>query len=230
MVEAGIEGTGERLAAGDEGPASSAPIRVTPLAVLLGVIFDICFDDLLDIANLDEDVLGLQVGVDDAAFAVEIVEAQQDLLCDLLDEGHRNTAVVPALDQAQQVLAQNFEDHADVDAIGSFVVEGVEQTDDVSAARVVLVRVDDLLQELDLVEGGLGVVGGRAHDLEGDVLAGGVVAGQPDGGEVAPAQLAHDCVLAVLVLLANLDGVVAALAVVLAVLLVGGVVGLVDRL
>jgi hypothetical protein len=34
-------------------------------------------------------------------------------------------------------------------------------------------------------------VGGRAHDLEGDVLAGSIVAGQPDGGEVAPAQLAQ---------------------------------------
>jgi hypothetical protein len=58
-------------------------------------------------------------------------------------------------------------------------------------------------------------VGGRAHDLEGDVLAGSVVAGQPDGGEVAPAQLAHNGVLAVLVLLADLDGMVAALAVLL---------------
>lgn len=230
MVEARIERTGQRLGACDEGPPSPPAVPAAVVAVLfLGLVFDIGLDNLLDVANFDEDVFGLEVGVDDAALAVEVVEAQQDLFCDLLDQRHGDAAVVPALDEAQQVLAEDFKDHAHVDAVRALVVERVEQADDVLAAGVVLVRVDDFFEQLDLVEGGFGVVGGGADDLEGDVLAVGVVARQPDGGEVAPAQLAHDGVLAVLVLLADLDGVVAALAVVLGVFLVGGVVGLVDR-
>jgi len=230
LVEARVQRAGERLAACDEGPPSPPAVPVAVIAaLLLRVVLDVCLDDLLDVANLDEDVLGLQVGVDNAAFAVEVVEAKEDLLCDLLDQGHGDAAVVPPLDQAQQVLAQHLKDHADVDAVGPLVVEGVEQADDVLAAGMVLVCVDDLLEQLDLVEGRLGVVGGGAHDLEGNVLAVGVVARQPDGGEVAPAELAHDGVLAVLVLLADLDRVVAALAVVLRVLLVGRVLRFVDR-
>ena len=229
MVEAGVQRTGQRLAPCNQCPPSPPAIPVAAFAVLLlGLILHICLDDLFDVANFYQDVLGLQVGVDDAALAVEVVEAEQHLLCDLLDERHGDAPVVPSLDQAQQVLAEDLEDHADVDAVGALVVERVEQADDVGAAGVGLLRIDDLLQQLDLVQGGLGVVGGGAHDLEGDVLAIGVVAGQPDGREVAPAQLAHNGVAAVLVLLADLDGVVAALAVVFAILLVGRVVGLVD--
>ena len=229
MVEARVERTRERLTSRDEGPPSPPAVPHAVFTVLLlWFILYVCLYDLFDVANLDENILGLQIGVDDAALAVEVVEAEQHLLCDLLDERHGDAPVVPSLDQAQQVLAEDLEDHADVDAVGALVVERVEQADDVLAAGVGLLGVDDLLQQLDLVEGGLGVVGGGAHDLEGDVLAIGVVAGQPDGREVAPAQLAHNGVAAVLVLLADLDGVVAALAVVFAILLVGRVVGLVD--
>ena len=223
LVEARIQRAGQRLTPRDQRPPSPPAAPVVVVLVLLGVVFDICLDDLLDVANLDEDVLGLQVGVDDAALAVEIVEAKQHLLSDLLDERHGDAAMVPSLDQAQQVFAEDFEHHAHMHAVGAFVVEGVEEADDVGATGVLLVGVDDLFQQLDLVEGGFGVVGGGAHDLEGDVLARGVVPRQPDGGEMAPAELAHNGVLALLVLFADLDGVVAALAVVLRVLFVGRV-------
>lgn len=230
LVEACIERAGERLATRDQGPSSPPAIPVAVVTVLLLWIFlDVGLDNLLDVANFDKDVFGLQVGVDDAALAVEVVEAEQDLLCDLLDEGHGDAAVVPPLDQTEQVLSEHLKHHADVDAIGALVVEGVEEADDMGAAGVVLVGVDDLLEQLDLVEGGLGVVGGGSHDLEGDVLTRGVVSGQPDGGEMTPAKLAHDGVLAVLVLLADLDWVVAAFAVVFRVLFVGRVLSLVDR-
>lgn len=39
----------------------------------------------------------------------------------------------------------------------------------------------NLIEELDLVDGGLGVVGGGTDNLEGDMFAARVVAGQPDG-------------------------------------------------
>ena len=134
--------------------------------------------------------------------------------------------MVPALDQAQKVLTQDLKDHADVHAVGTFVVERVEQADDMFPAGVVHVGLNDLVEQFDLVQSSFGVVGGRAHDLESDVLACVVVAREPDSREMAPAQLAHDRVFAIVVFFTNLDGVVAALAVVFRVLLVGRVFGL----
>ena len=229
MVEAGIEGTGKGLAAGDKCPPSPPAVPVVIVTVfVLGVVFDVCLHNLLHVANFNEHVLGLQIRVDDAALAMEVIEAEQNLLGDLLYERHGYAAVVPPLDQTQQVLTQNFKHHADVDAIGAFVIERVEQTDNVLAAGMVLVGIDNFFQQLDLVESRLGVVSSGADDLKGNVLARIIVARQPDGGEMTPAQLAHNGVLAVLVLLADLDRVVAAFAVVLRILLIGCILGLVD--
>lgn len=121
-AETGIQRAGKRLTASDECSPPSAAIPVVFL-LLLGLFFDIGFDDLLDIPDLNQHVLWLQVGVDDAAFPMQIVQAEQHLLRDLFDQGHRNAAVIPALDQAQQVLSQYLEDHADVNAVRSFVFE-----------------------------------------------------------------------------------------------------------
>jgi hypothetical protein len=57
------------------------------------------------------------------------------------------------------------------------------------------------------------------------VLASVVIPGKPDGGEVTPAQLADYGVFAILELLANLNRVVATLAIVFGIFLVGGVIG-----
>jgi hypothetical protein len=109
--------------------------------------------------------------------------------------------------------------------MGTLVFEGVEQADDVFSAGMVGFGLDNSVEKLNLVDGGLGVVGSGADDLEGNVLAIGVVARQPDGRKVTPTKLAHDCILSILELLANLDGVVAAFAVVLGILLVSSVFG-----
>ena len=93
------------------------------------------------------------------------------------------------------------------------------------AARVFGLSLDDAVEELDLVYGRLGIVGGGADNLEGDMLAVLVVAGQPDGGKVTPAELADNSILAVLELFADLDRVVAALAVVFRIFFVGRVFG-----
>lgn len=93
------------------------------------------------------------------------------------------------------------------------------------AAGMVGVGLDDLVEKLNLIDGRLRVVGGGAHHLERDVFAVCVVPRQPDGREVTPAQLAHNRVLAVLELFANLDGVITALAVVFGIFLVGRVLG-----
>lgn len=91
--------------------------------------------------------------------------------------------------------------------------------------RMVGVRLDDLVEKLYFVDGGFGIVSGGSDDLEGDVLAVGVVSGEPDGGEVTPAQFANDGIFSILVVLANGDRMVATLAVILGILLVGSVVG-----
>jgi hypothetical protein len=99
VVEARVEWTWERLTSCDQCPPSPPAIPLAVLAVfLLRVFLDIGFHDLLHVANLDQDILGLQIGVDDATLAVQVVEAKQNLLCDLLDEGHGDAAVIPSLD------------------------------------------------------------------------------------------------------------------------------------
>lgn len=223
MVKGRVQGRGQRLAAGDEGPPATTAVSV--IFLFAGLVLDHLFDNLLDVANLNEDVFGLEVGVDDAALAVQVVEAKQDLFGDLLHQRHGDTAVVPSLNQAEQVLAQYLKDHADVGAVGALVLKRVEEAHDMLAAGMLGLGLDDAVEELDLVDGRLGVVGGGTDDLEGDMLAVLVVAGQPDGGEVAPAELAHNSVLVVLEVFANLDRVVPALAVVFGILLVGGVLG-----
>lgn len=158
MIEAGVERRWQRLAAGNQ---SAPPPSVTRAVVLFLVCLglDHLLDNLLNVANLDEDVFGFEVGMDDAAFAMEVVKAQEDLLGDLFDERHGNSTVVPLLDQAEQVLAEDFENHADMGAVGTFVLKRIEKTDDMFPARMVGFGLDDLIEELDLVDGGLGVMG-----------------------------------------------------------------------
>jgi len=164
--------------------------------------------------------------MDNTAFPVEVVEAQQDLFGDLFDERDGNAPVVPLLDEAQKVLSEHLEDHTHVVAVGTFVGKGVEQTDDVFASGMVFVGLDDAFEKLDLIQRRLGIMGGGSDDFQGDVLAGLVIARQPDSGEMAPSQFANDGVLSVVVLLANVDGVVTAFAVVFGIFFVAIVVHL----
>lgn len=84
--------------------------------------------------------------------------------------------MIPFLDQAQQILTQHLEDHTDVGAIGAFVFERVEEADDMFAAGVVWLGVDNLLQQLDLVDSGLCVVCCGADDLERHMFSRGIIA------------------------------------------------------
>lgn len=166
------------MTASNEGPppASTVPIILLLLLADRFALND-ALDNLLNVANFDEDVFGLEIGVDYAAFPVEVIEAQQDLLGDLLDKGHRNASVVPPLDETKEVLSQNLKNHANMGAVGALVFERVEQTHDVFATRVFGFGLDDAVEKLNLVDGRLGIVGGGSHNLEGDVLGVGVVAG-----------------------------------------------------
>lgn len=57
------------------------------------------------------------------------------------------------------------------------------------------------------------------------MLTGCIIPRQPDRGEVAPAQLAHNSVFSIIKLFTDGDGMVATLAVVFGIFLVGGVLG-----
>lgn len=62
-------------------------------------------NDRFDISDLDQDILGFEIGMNNAAFAMEVVKAKQDLLCYLFDEVHGYASVVPSLDEAKQVFS-----------------------------------------------------------------------------------------------------------------------------
>jgi hypothetical protein len=133
--------------------------------------------------------------------------------------------MIPPLDQAQEILAQDLKHHANVCAIGAFVLEGIQKADDMFSARVIWFGGYDLVEQLDFVYSGFGVVCCGPHDLQGDVLPRNIISGKPDCREVTPAQLAHHGIFPILELLTNGDGMIAALAVVLGVLFIGSRLG-----
>lgn len=98
MVEAGIEGRWQRLAPSDQGPPS--PTAIPSVLLVAGLVLHNPLHGLLDVTDFDQDVFGLEIGMDDTTFAVQVVEAEENLLCNLFDEGHRNTPMIPPLDQA----------------------------------------------------------------------------------------------------------------------------------
>lgn len=63
-----------------------------------------------------------------------------------------------SLDQTQQILSENFEDHADVRSIGTSMGEVVEEGNDMPSTGMIRIRFDYPLQELNLVESRFGVV------------------------------------------------------------------------
>ena len=83
------------------------------------------------------------------------------------------------------------------------------------------VGLDNLLQQFNLIDSGLGIMGGGPDDFEGDMPSSDGISRQPDSGEVTPAQFPDDDVFAILECFADTDRMVAAFAVVLRVLLFG---------
>lgn len=93
-------------------------------------------NDRLDIVDADEDVFGFEIGVDDSTLGVQVVQTEQDLFGDLLDDMLWDTSMLIALDQTEQVLAQDFKDHTDVVPIRPRVFKVVDEADNVMATCV----------------------------------------------------------------------------------------------
>ena len=100
---------------------------------------------------------------------MQVVETEQDLLGDLLNDVRRNSSMLIPLDESEQVLSQDLEDHANVRSVGTGVTEVIEELNDVPPTWVVGIRSNQTLKELDLVESRFGVVSIRLDDLESDV-------------------------------------------------------------
>lgn len=111
--------------------ASYLHIQVLDMLVLahLGGGQLACFGYLFDfvIPETNDYILGLEIGVDDLAHAVHVIQANQALSRQSPHQRQRHAAVVIALDDFEEVDAQDFEDHDEVLAIGSMVDEGVQQ-------------------------------------------------------------------------------------------------------
>lgn len=67
---------------------------------------------------------------------MHVIETQKDLFCDLLDEMRGYALALVALDETEQILAEDLEDHADVGAVGTLVAKVVEKGDDMGSAGV----------------------------------------------------------------------------------------------
>jgi hypothetical protein len=72
--------------------------------------------------------------VDDAAASVHVVEAEEDLLCDLADEMHWYALVLMAFYKAQEIFAEDLEYHADVSSVWTDMAEVIEKGDDMRFA------------------------------------------------------------------------------------------------
>ena len=115
-------------------------------------------------------------------------------------------------------MAEHLEDHADVRAVDAVDFEVVQQLDSLVPFGVRGIGVAYGFQYFDFVDSCLHEVLGRLDDLEGDEPLLLEVPAQPHRGEVAPAQLAR-YVVSPEKQVPYLDGVVAPLPVVAAVLL-----------
>ena len=62
------------------------------------------------------------------------------MLGDLLDEVHGHTLVLVALNEAEEIFSEDFEDHADMGAVGSLMTEVIEEGDDVGTTGMSLGR------------------------------------------------------------------------------------------
>lgn len=72
-------------------------------------------------------VLRLQICVDNLAVSVQVVQANQDLLCHAPDDGNGDPLVVIAFHYLEQINAQNFKDHDKVGSVRPRVQERIEQ-------------------------------------------------------------------------------------------------------
>ena len=69
----------------------------------------------------------MRTGVNDPTTTVHVIKAKEDLFSNLADKVLGNALSLMALDQAEEVFSEDFEDHADVGTMGTFMAKVVEE-------------------------------------------------------------------------------------------------------
>jgi hypothetical protein len=67
----------------------------------------------------------VRTGVNNPTTTVHIIKTQEDLFCDLTNKVLGDAFSLMTLDQAEKVFAEDFENHADVGSVGTFVAKVV---------------------------------------------------------------------------------------------------------
>jgi len=83
----------------------------------------------LFISEADNHVFRFEIGVDNAAHPVHVVEANQTLASKFSHEGDGYTLVVITFDELEEVDTEDLENHDEMLAIGAVVDERVEELD-----------------------------------------------------------------------------------------------------
>lgn len=73
----------------------------------------------------------MRTGVNDATTAVHVIEAEEDLLCNLTNEMLGDALSLVTLDEAEKVFTEDFENHADVGSMGTFMSKMIKKSSDV---------------------------------------------------------------------------------------------------
>jgi hypothetical protein len=71
-----------------------------------------------------------------ATTSVHLIQAQQYPICDLPNQRHGDSFILMSLYQTEQILAENLEDHADMNTIRAFMSGVIEEGYDERSAGV----------------------------------------------------------------------------------------------
>jgi hypothetical protein len=69
----------------------------------------------------------VRTGVNDPTTTVHIIKAKEDLFSNLANEVMGDALSLMPLDQAEKVFSEDFENHADMSTMGTFVAKVVEE-------------------------------------------------------------------------------------------------------
>lgn len=122
----------------------SQPIAKDLLAGQLPLVNNLLY---LVISQTQQHILGLEIGVDDIADSVEEIESHQNLPGDLLDKVEGKTLVIVPFEYFKKVDSKDFEDHAEVVAVGPLVEERVEEVEYMAVISVVFLLLGFVLFE-----------------------------------------------------------------------------------
>lgn len=107
--------------------ASSASIRASTSSIAISTFSGLRSKwRLTEIPGVEHCEVKL-TGVNNTTTPVHIIEAQQNLLGNLLADVHGHTLVLMPLDQSEEVFPEHFEHHANVGAVRSLVSEVVKE-------------------------------------------------------------------------------------------------------